>query len=74
MQSEQTNLRYPLTWEANLLVAAVIVLILIGGAAVHGVWPHSNNASCSGMRHLACRAMDCNPSLPRSSNPAPLPN
>lgn len=33
MQSEQANLRYPLTWEANLLVAVVIVIILIGGAA-----------------------------------------
>jgi len=41
MQSEQSNLRYPLTWEANLLVAAVSVLVLIGGAAstVFGLIP-----------------------------------
>jgi len=34
VQPEQTNLRYPLTWEANLLVVAVSILVLIGGAAV----------------------------------------
>ena len=32
MKSEQTNLRYPLTWEANLLVFAASILVLIGGA------------------------------------------
>jgi uncharacterized protein len=33
VKSEQTNLRCPLTWEANLLVVAVSILVLIGGAA-----------------------------------------
>ncbi|MGC9399264.1 MAG: CPBP family intramembrane glutamic endopeptidase [Anaerolineae bacterium] len=32
MQSEKSNLRYPLTWEANLLVAVVSILVLIGSA------------------------------------------
>lgn len=34
MQPKERNLRYPLTWEANLLVVAVSILVLIGGAAV----------------------------------------
>lgn len=34
MQADQASLRYPLTWEANLLVVAVLILVLMGGAAV----------------------------------------
>ncbi len=34
MQTEQTGHRYPLTWEANLLVVAVLILVLIGGVAI----------------------------------------
>jgi len=32
MHSDQANLRYPMTWEANLMVAIVSILVLIGGA------------------------------------------
>ena len=32
MNSEQTSLRYPKTWEANLMVAIVSILVLMGSA------------------------------------------
>jgi hypothetical protein len=69
VQPEQTEPKSPLPWEANLLVVAVLILVLVGGAAASALGLVATMLVTQAVLVLPALAW-CGPAPAPSGNPA----